>query len=291
MACRGDADTAAVCLKSLIDRSVEPLRVVIFNDGTLEPRQKERLLSSSPEVSITEPSEADDACLQKLERFPACRKYRKANPLIRKVIDLPLMAQGDLYYADSDIYFVRRYEGLFEIAASSQDALFMDNAVESYCVAPWHLAGWRPLKLASRINSGIVCLREGCYDLEYVEYLLGRWGGVFARRHIWWADQTCWAALAARLRAFVCAPAQIPVMSPGFCVSPATVAVHFVSTYRSGLSRFVAEHGDGAGDAPTIRIMKLPVQRCTALRVAISRYGRRLGLPAPAQVVRAGEVG
>jgi len=186
--------------------------MVVFDDGTLDSNDKEQLLAVSAGTRVIEKAEADELSLSKLTRYPACLTFRSSNVLFRKLFDLPLAASANLFYVDSDVYFCKPFTGLFTLNEREQDVVFMDNGGESYSVRPWHLIGPKALKLASAINTGIICLRAGCLDLDYVEYLLKQLGHVFENHHLWWAEQTCWAAVAMRLRGFVCDSEQVAVM-------------------------------------------------------------------------------
>ncbi len=278
MVCHRDVPAAVICLKSLIDRSADPVEVAIFDDGTLDDSDKDQLRSVGPGTVVVDAREADEKCLDTLKRHPACLKYRRSNLFGRKTLDMPLAAQGDFYYIDSDIYFFRPFRSLFTPDKSREDALFMQDLQEGYSVRPWHLIGPRPLKLASRINSGIICLRAGCYDLDYIEYVLMRWGTTFEKYHGWWADQTCWAALAGRIRTFLYDPEQIPIMQPGLEALPSVFAVHFVSTFRHLLFEWAPQHNGENAQRPVVSAERARAQRCSASRMIHSMVRKRLGL-------------
>jgi hypothetical protein len=271
---------------------VEAIKIVAFDDGTLTAADRERLQEVDTALSILGRVEADDLCVSKLMKYPTCLRFRAANILFRKLFDLPLATAEDLYYVDSDIYFLKPFAGLFSLSASQQDALFMDNGRESYSARPWHLLRPKGLKLASRVNTGIICLRTGCLDLDYLEYFLKRWGHGLERHHLWWAEQTCWAAIAQRLRAYMCDSIQIAVMHPALQISEATCAVHFVSTYRSSLLTYARRHPVDKRIHDVVNVSVHRIGNCTALGMTksflraradrlYSRYAARTSLVEP----------
>ena len=134
MVCHRDVPVALICLKSLIDHSRELVEVAIFDDGTLNERDKDQLRDIGSGTTIVGAREADEKSLSILERYPACLKYRQSNLFGRKTLDMPLAAQGNFYYMDSDIYFLRPFRGLFDLDESCADALFMRDIKEAYCV-------------------------------------------------------------------------------------------------------------------------------------------------------------
>ncbi len=277
MVSHSDTATAVTCLKSVLHYSVEPIQFVIFDDGTLDSADKDQLKSVSPGTTIVEKAEADELCLRKLSGYPTCVRFRSANVLFRKLFDIPLATSADLFYIDSDIYFFKPFAGLFALDEREQDVVFMDNRVESYSVRPWHIIGSNGLNLASRINTGIICLRRGCLDLDFIEHVLRRWGSVLESHHLWWGEQTCWAALATRLRAYVCDRKQIAIMRSGLELSEEMCAVHFVSSFRHALPYYSARYPAVGPISPALQVSAHRVRPCTALSVTKSLLRLRAG--------------
>jgi hypothetical protein len=58
-------------------------------------------------------------------------------------------------------------------------------------------------------------------------------------------EQTCWAALAARIKTRIFDPRQIVVAHPGLTPADHFTAIHFVSTYRGMIQNYI--------DPPAIR--------------------------------------
>lgn len=228
------------CLPTLVAHSADPVRLVIHEDGTLSESGRDALRRALPGAEFVGRAEADAAVLPQLARHPLCLAARSGSPLFLKVFDIALLEPGELRYADSDVLFLRPYAGLFGGAAPAFPALFMADVKEAYAVRPWHLWPVGRVRLASRVNTGLLRTRPGFLDLDLVEWLLGRLGGhpVWERRW-YWAEQTCWAALAGRAGCGLWDSRRLVIATADMAgYTPDAVAVHFVSTYRNHLAEY-----------------------------------------------------
>lgn len=230
------------CLPTLIRYSVDPVRLVIHEDGTLTPVGREALQAAVPGAVFITREEADARVLPLLDAYPRCRQARASSPLFLKVIDIGLLEPDELAYCDSDVLFLRPYEGLFGGLADPRFRVcFMTDVKHAYAVRPWYLKPLGRLRLAGYVNTGLVRASRGVVDLDLIEWVLGQ----LADRPVWsrrwyWGEQTCWAALAARGECGLWDRRRLVLASPDMeAYSPDTVAIHFVSTYRRHLAAFV----------------------------------------------------
>jgi hypothetical protein len=90
------------------------------------------------------------------------------------------------------------------------------------------------------INTGLIRAAPEVLDLDFLEWLLARlvsqpvWG-----RRWYWAEQTCWAALAARVPCGLWDRQHVVLADSEMTgYSELVVAIHFVSTYRNRLAQF-----------------------------------------------------
>lgn len=139
-------------------------------------------------------------------------------------------------------------------------------------------------------------VRTAHYDLDFVEWLLGRDLAVFDRLP-GWVEQTCWAALGERLGCHLYDEAHVRVIRDDRCLSDEALAIgHFTSSVR-GLWRVppIAAPGerirlrtrparaltgtDLAGDH-----LRRAVRRCRQWAMPQATSSRR-SVPAPARVV------
>src|ERR1700724_2885870 len=186
-------EMALLCLGSLLRFSAAPLRLRIHDDGSLTEADLERLdVLGHPE--IVSRREADDRLAEALAARPATRAFRAATPLALKLLDVPLLAAGDdLAYCDSDVLFLRPFSVLFRLPPGC-GALFMCDPQNAYSVRSWHMLTEPRLRLAARVNTGIIGFRTRWFDPDLVEWFLARPRYRFAPV---WVEHTCWALLAA----------------------------------------------------------------------------------------------
>jgi hypothetical protein len=265
-------EMALLCLGSLLCFSADPQRLRIHDDGSLTRADLERL-EGLGQPEIVSRREADDRLAEVLAVRPATRAFRAANPLALKLLDVPLLAAGDdLAYCDADILFLRRFSRLFDLEPGA-GALFMWDPQNAYSVRSWHLLTEPRLRLAARVNTGIIGFRRRWFDPDLVEWFLARPQYRFAPV---WVEQTCWALLAQLAGCRLLDPEMIGIPVSGRDPSERQVALHFVSPVRHLLGRFAA--GLGERDDPTqpAELRSFAARRLTPLALAASEVRRRL---------------
>ena len=132
-----------------------------------------------------------------LKHHRHCFEYRHQQPFALKLLDVPLLSEGDIAFCDTDVLFLRPFFDLFRWSDDATGTVFMADCREAYSVLPWHLVGPNKLQLPSRVNCGLFLLRKRAHDLDFLEWCLGR---VEFRQIRIWIEQTCWAALGNRVR-------------------------------------------------------------------------------------------
>src|SRR4051812_31898839 len=265
-------EMALLCLGSLLRRSVEPLRLQVHDDGSLTEEDRDRLAAGLEEPAVISRREADERLEDRLAPRPASRAFRPDTPLGLKLLDVALLApEGELAYCDSDVLFLRPFSRLFDLPAGA-GALFMCDPQNAYSVRSWHLLREPRLRLAARVNSGIVAFRAAGFDLDLVEWFLGHPEYRFAPV---WVEQTAWALLGApagcRLLDPVAAAFPLPCREPG----EGTVALHFVSPRRALLEPLARALESRAVPAVPIAIRSFPAARLTPLGLAATEARRR----------------
>jgi hypothetical protein len=273
LAGRDSASMAVRALPSLARRSDRPLAFVVHDDGTLDERHRERLREAIPGTVFVARPEADARIDPRLDRFPACRAFRRTNPLALKLLDIPMLADGDdVAICDTDVIALRPFSGLFEWPDADTTAVFMPDSQNAYALRPWHLLGARGVSLPRGLNTGLVLFRRTTHDLEFIEWFLGRAFAVY-RRIPKWVEQTAWAALANRGRCRLYDARQVRVVESARCVTdPALIVGHFTSSVRH-LWPAVEPHGVAAA-GPRTAVRTYPVRPLGALRLAVEQ-GRR----------------
>jgi hypothetical protein len=229
------------CLGSLLACAADPIRLIIHEDGTLANEHRDQLRGLGPQIQLLPRSEADALVSARLRRHPRCRAARSSSPLFLKLFDVPLLAGTRLAYCDSDVLFIHPFAEVFSPPVPPAAPLaFMTDATHAFAVRPWRAWPAGPVRLGGWVNTGLIVGDGTVLDLDYLEWLLGilEPDKAYARRP-YWAEQTCWAAIAARSgfalfdsRRLVLADAALSRLSAQ------TVAIHFISTYRDRLAAF-----------------------------------------------------
>jgi hypothetical protein len=269
---RAQVETGLVCLESLRRYASEPFRLRVHDDGSLGEEDAARLAAVAGPVEVVPRREADERMEELLAGHPAARAWRRGNPLALKLLDAALLAEGGrLAFCDGDVLFLRPFSGLFDGLGPAVGAVTMADTQEAYSVRSWHLLLDRRLRLPRRINTGVLHFRTERYDLDLVEWFLGRPG--YLRTPVW-VEQTAWALLAARAGCHVYEPRRIAFPERPLRVPPEAVALHFISPRRDLLAACRAAAPDRTGEPP-VRVGTLPARRCGWAALARSE-GRRL---------------
>lgn len=265
-------EMAIACLGSLRRCSADPIRFRIHEDGTLTPEDRERLEAGLGSLEFIARTEADGRVADLLSHRPSLRALRGTNPLALKLIDIPLLAEGDLAYCDSDVLFLRPFSGLFRFPGEEVGAVFMSDRQNAYSVRSWHLLAHPRLALPCRVNSGILLFRTRFYDPDLLEWYFSRPEFGFAPV---WSEQTAWALLGWRAGCRLWDPSLVRLPEPREEGPGDAVALHFVSPLRNLLPRFLERSPDRTGEPP-VPVGTVPARRCHAWDLAWTEARRRL---------------
>jgi hypothetical protein len=265
-------EMALACLGSLRRYSADPLCLRVHEDGTLTPEDRERLEEGLGSLEFIARPEADERTADALAGRPHLRALRETNPLALKLIDIPLLAEGDLAYCDSDVLFLRPFADLFRFPGEEVGAVFMSDRQNAYSVRSWHLLAQPRLALPCRVNSGILLFRTRFYDPDLLEWYFSRPEFGFAPV---WSEQTAWALLGWRAGCRFWDPRLVRLPEPEEMEAEEAVALHFVSPLRSLLPRYLERMPDWTGEPP-VPVGTVPARRCHAWDLAWTEARRRL---------------
>jgi len=229
--CHRDVGLAIHCLDSVMRLSADPVQLVIHEDGSLTPEDREKLAKALPGSRILDRHVADELMAERLSAYPNARAFREGSVWGLKLLDVVLAEPGLCFYLDSDIRFFLPFRGLFADAATRGRCVFLRDTVwQAYSIRPWHLLDQRGLRVASGINTGLTLCDPQVFDLAFVDWFLGQldWRVIPA-----WTEPTCWAALALRADGQAIDPTQVTNLYPSAKVTVQTLGVHFLSAYRS----------------------------------------------------------
>ena len=263
-------DLAILCLGSLLKSSAEPLALRLHDDGSLTPEDCERLAEALGEPEMVPRPEGDERTADVLARRPALAAFRRSNPLALKLIDAVLYSGEELAYCDTDVLFLRPFSGLFPAEAPA--AVFMSDRQNAYSVRSWHLALHRRLRLARRVNSGVIRFPTAAWDPDLLEWYFARPEFGFAPV---WSEQTAWSLLGWRAGCRLWDPRLIRFPEPGEGMLEEAVALHFVSPLRDLLPGFLEWVADRTSEPP-VTIGTVPTCRCRSWDLAWSEARRSL---------------
>ena len=241
-------ELAATCLGSLLAAVRRPVRLALHDDGTLGAAAREELsMRLGPACTFVDRAEATELVRESLRDHPRCQRFRDGHLFGPKLFDVPILAgRTRAVYADADILWTRPCDcpAYFDGAGMPAGSfVVMRDLKESYAVSmrKWLLLRRQGVRLTSRFCAGMMAFDPtgAGYDLDYIEWLLGadeRLGLLDGFR--FWAEQTIYAALAAR--AGGCAwiePAECVVAHRRtFAKQRAAAVIHFAGFSRDLLA-------------------------------------------------------
>jgi hypothetical protein len=161
----------AFCLHTLSTHARRAVSPVIYDDGSLLPRQATALRRIFPATRIVSQGEATsrlDAFLPR-NRFPALRDRWDHYPNIRKLIDPHLNSHGWKLVIDSDILFFREPGFLTSWCDDPRMALHSVDVANSYGYSPGLLRQLSGTTLPDLVNVGLCGLDSDAFDWTQVE--------------------------------------------------------------------------------------------------------------------------
>jgi hypothetical protein len=266
-------DLAIHCLNSAIQLSADPVQVVIHEDGSLTPQDRDKLATGLPGSRILDRQVADELMAERLVGYPNARAFRAGSVWGLKLLDVVLAEHGLCFYLDSDIRFFRPFRGLFVDAATKGRSVFLRDTVwQAYSIRPWHLLDQRGLRVASGINTGLTLCDPQVFDLGFVDWFLGQldWRVIPA-----WTEPTCWAALALRAGGHTVDPKQVTNLYPSANVTEQTLGAHFLSAYRPQW-QFLLDQPIRQTIARPADLRVQPLRSLTAASLALNQFKRKL---------------
>jgi hypothetical protein len=232
----------------------------------LTDRDRDRLRQGLAEPEFVARKDADQEIEPQLARYPASLAYRRANPLGLKLFDIGL-GQGRIRFCDSDVLFLRPVTGLFDVSKPG-GAVFLQDIQNAYSLRSWQILRHR-LRLPVRVNTGLFSFPRQAFDLDLVDWYLGRPEMGFAPM---WREQTAWALLAGAVETeFLdpshfqiarCGPEQLQRVEP-----PAML--HFVTPSRPYFPAWRAISGS------SVVATRLPSTPLTPARLLAEEGSRR----------------
>ncbi|HEY9660753.1 MAG TPA: hypothetical protein V6C65_20035 [Allocoleopsis sp.] len=273
LVCHAHVEMAITCFKSLLRFSIDPIQLVIHDDGSLTEEDQDHLRHQLSGATVISRTEADELMHPLLQQYPTTRQFRQDVPHAVKLLDVSLLSEGDIAFCDSDILFLKPFAGLFQFPDAETSALFMQDYLEAYSIFPWHLLGAAKVRLPSKINSGLIFMSRKVYDLDFIEWFLSQ--REFRSKPLHKMEQTCWAAMGYRAGCRVWNPRQVVLMRPDTVLTDEMVAGHFVKEIRYRLQEFVMATGHKIPDSKPSLVETICAEDCNILGLAENHFRRQ----------------
>jgi hypothetical protein len=222
----------ATCLGSMVKYSHEPMHVVVHEDGSVTDQDKEEFFAKVPNASFVMKKDADGPMNEFLAKYPNCKWLRDNLVFGLKIFDIQVLrSEENLAYTDCDILFVRPYRELFKMPPDPTSAgVFMYDPIQAYCLTPTQFLLTPKLKLADRLNGGLLYFRRSAFDWDLLEWFLAHREFTV---HPYWKEQTAWSVLAAATNCWMWSEKQVRVITDVHDFDdPQLVGAHFVSSFR-----------------------------------------------------------
>ncbi len=173
----------------------EHLHLHVFVDGAPPPLQVPAFRRLFPGATL---DSAPEYLARHFRPSPGFARFLHRHPFARKLALLvTLQTQGDFLYSDADLLAFRRPdEILYALMDPRCPGLFMEEPCESCEVDPWvaQIAERLGLPRNNHLNSGLLFVRRGSFDLGVLERILADWRPEFSHRA---AEQTIISVLMA----------------------------------------------------------------------------------------------
>lgn len=251
----GNMDFSIECLKSMLDNSYDNIRLQIFEDGSLQPDDIQKLESSLPDSTVVTRKSREESVMQQLADYPYCRQLRESNVFGFKLFDTMLYDDAEFFYLDTDIYFLKP----FAFPQFGPNPVFMRDAINGY-----YFKQHQFLKISAPvmplINAGFYYFPRRLFKLSIVENLLEKYFTPENMSHMW-AEQTLWAFLGAEVKdAYYFNPQQVVLAKHRLKLNDKTIAVHLVSIARrnfEAVKSLAKKESHPADDFELIKLEKI----------------------------------
>jgi len=212
-------------------------RVFIHDDGQMPAEALGAMEKMLPGITRIAAGEADVKVNAALAGYPACRDYRLAHPLARKIFDVPLLSTAERFIIlDSDVLFFRKPEVILRWCDNGkEECWFNEDASDVLPISREEAREKLGIEIWPRVNSGLCLLERPAIDLELCDKALRETS--LLKGHIWLVEQALFAICASARNRGGLLPSEYEV-SLEKKARPGAVARHYVGAVRQ---RFFAE--------------------------------------------------
>ena len=238
------------CVYSLLRSTSAHIQPVVFDDGTLDQRVRDRMARVLPQLQFAGTAETEARLEELLPecRYPTLHALRRTT-LVRKLTDTFAGCKGPTLFLDSDILFFREPTFLIDWLQGGRCPIYMTDYQDSYGYSPELLASILGRNMPRRVNTGILGYLGGSIDWSRFEY----WAKKLcdAEGPAYFAEQALSAMYMAE-HGGQAAPSSDYLIAPEFpeIHAPTAVMHHYVAPsrawyYSDALPRFVRQMSSG----------------------------------------------
>jgi hypothetical protein len=277
LVCKRHMEMAIRCLGSFLRYCRSPVGVHVFEDGSLEESDRAKLMDAFPSARLYAREGRDLEFEAVLDSKPNCRRHRARNPMMLKLLDVPLTIGRPYFYCDTDVLFLKAFSLEGVRARLDTDFVFMRDIRQGYSAGLRQFVFHPGLKILSQVNAGVMAVPFGRYDLDFVEWFLGHepfhvFGDVI--------EQSCWATMPNGKGAALVDGSQLICFGRTAKVSPETIGIHFIGSTKTQMGGyFERSESTAKTESPAIALRLEQARTAGALDVLVTGVRNRL-LPA-----------
>lgn len=164
----------AVYTRLLTHSANQVFSLTILDDGSLLPSDIRAIKKHLDNVKVITRKEADDIISKNYQQYKFYLKYRDKEAMVRKAIDLPLLASKPNVLAfDSDILFFRKPTYLLKVMNDKKiKAAFISDTTSAFTISDIEAKHHFGLSLVPNLNGGLTYCTRDLIDLDLVEDFL-----------------------------------------------------------------------------------------------------------------------
>ena len=216
-------------------------RVVLHDDGTLQPSCRHLLDRLAIQYHLISRQEADRRMASALSAMPLCAEHRQRSPFGLKLYDVSVMSSHDRYIVlDSDLLFFRTPDAIFEwCSGEKRGCFFMKDVIEVCQCSPAETQSRLGFKVWGKVNAGLALIEREAVNLSRLEYFMSSFN--LLSKNLWMVEQTLYALLASEHKVGGTLPEEYEVSLSERAMS-GSVMRHYVGAirhlfYSEGLGR------------------------------------------------------
>lgn len=267
LVCKQFLEMAHCCLASVV-RNVDGVSgISLLDDGSLSDEEMNFFRELPVPVRINSLRDREERMLDLLEKYPNAKKYRRSSPFAYKLLDSIMLSDDPVIFVDCDILFIKKMK-LKDLDPYKR--FLLRQSSNGYSGDLRDLKKLRGGQVPGYCNAGFFRLHKSDYDLDFIEYFLGR-NDLCKRFEL--VEQTIFAMLFGSEGTYQLDFDQFPCGIDKLMLNDNTIALHFMHT----LKKLWTEYAHlSATEISAIPIAQ-PARNLTYLEMVKIKFKRALG--------------